>query len=77
MGYKSNELKDMNRIINYFKRQLDYVKYLKADNGSGKYTESYDEGGNHKKRKMPNKGNPTLTRNGGQLKYKIINYKAG
>ena len=68
MGYKSNELKDMNRIINYFKRQLDYVKYLKADNGSGKYPEYYDEGGNHKKRQRSNEGNPTLTRKEGLLK---------
>ena len=72
-----NDLKDVNTIINYLNRQLDYVNYLKADNGSGKYPESYDEGGNHKKRQRSNKGNPTLTRNGGQLKYKIINYKAG
>ena len=58
------------------KSQLYSFNGRDSDNDDGKYPDSSDRGGKYEKRQSYNKGNPALTRKGGIIKNKIIDYSS-
>ena len=76
MGYNRDEFKEVKRIINSLKSQIDSDKYCEADNDDGKDTDSSRKEGNHKNKQRSNKGNTALTCKAGVMKDKIIDHKS-
>ena len=76
MGYNRDEFKEVKRIINSLKSQIDSVNNRDADTDDGKYPDSYDKEGEHGKMQRYKKRNPALTHKRGINKRKIIDHNS-